>query len=428
MGEVIDVFLPNRALDGPELVAFYTDRGATARADMRVYLQRTKITRVPVKMLFTGHTGSGKSSELNKLAEELGDTFFTVKVNTRSIVAPIELTITDVVLIAAMALFKAATDSRLIEKAPAQVVEGVWLSISELIDRTIFGKVPYHKSIPVAETGAKVSVAPVVNALTLEFEARFKDEASTRSQIREQMKDRLSEVIAKTNLLAGEIQHKYGKPVLFLFDDTDKPENDVARKIFFDHPQTLTAFNASVIYSFPISLWYSTSFSDFKQYFAHHFRLPNAALVSKNGQANPEAREFLDHLLARRTQSSLIDPKAREYIIHFSGGLTRNLIELTQFSAVRALGRGSDKIELRDAEKAVQELQKDFTASLLAEHYPVLAQRHIDKRLSSDKTIQELLESRALLEYENGATWCDVHPAALPLVLERISTGVDSST
>ena len=51
--------------------------------------------------------------------------------------------------------------------------------------------------------------------------------------------------------------------------------------------------------------------------------------------------------------------------------------------------------------------------------YPVLYERHLDKQLSGDDSVLSLLQTRALLEYANGEPWCDVHPIALPLVLER---------
>ena len=86
---------------------------------------------------------------------------------------------------------------------------------------------------------------------------------------------------------------------------------------------------------------------------------------------------------------------------------------------MNALGRGAEKIERRDAERAINEMKKDFTAALEVKHYPILAARHADKRLSSDDDIQELLYMGALLEYENGDRWCDVHPIVLKLLEER---------
>jgi hypothetical protein len=50
------------------------------------------------------------------------------------------------------------------------------------------------------------------------------------------------------------------------------------------------------------------------------------------------------------------------------------------------------------------------------EEWKILAQRHADRRLSSESEIQVLLYKGALIEYSNGVPWCDVHPALWSLL------------
>jgi hypothetical protein len=415
--EVIRIFNPQRPLEGETLHAYYADRGSDARRKMLAFLELAE--GEPVSLLFTGHGGSGKSTELNKLIEELGDRFFVVKVRTGDIVPATDLTYVDVILIAAMALFRAASDEKLIRRAPAQIVEGVWEQVEQVIDKVVFGKLPYRKSVAPSETGVKIGIPPVIQGLTLEFEARFKNEPSTREQIRAHMQNRLSEVIDKANSLSAEIQHRYRTPALIVIEDTDKPDPARAAELFFDHPQSLTSFNASVIYTFPIALRYNAKFNEVDRYFKH-FRMPNLPLFQPNGSPDEDGRRVLDHAIARRMDSTLITRDAREKIILASGGVMRMLIGLVQNAAVNAYARGANPIEALDAERAISDLRKDFVAALKSEDYPILAARGRDKRLSSDEPLQELLQMRALLEYENGEPWCDVHPVVLPLVQERM--------
>ncbi|HNS04161.1 MAG TPA: hypothetical protein PKM78_17455 [Anaerolineae bacterium] len=118
--DVIFLFNPQRALDDAYL-RFYVDRGSPARQTMATLLKVNDLQRgQPVKLLFTGHSGSGKSTELNRLCQDLEPDFFVVKVSTSSIVQPTDLTVVDVVLIAAMALFRTAVDAQVVERAPAQ--------------------------------------------------------------------------------------------------------------------------------------------------------------------------------------------------------------------------------------------------------------------------------------------------------------------
>jgi len=123
--------------------------------------------------------------------------------------------------------------------------------------------------------------------------------------------------------------------------------------------------------------------------------------------------------IARRAQSDLFEAGIADKLISASGGVMRYLIGLVQEAALNASGRGAMRIEDRDAERAISEVRKDFEAALHSDDYPYLARRHEDHLLSSDDQLQGLLRLRALLEYENGGTWCEVHPVALPLVERR---------
>jgi hypothetical protein len=116
----------------------------------------------------------------------------------------------------------------------------------------------------------------------------------------------------------------------------------------------------------------------------------------------------------------LITDEARETLIENCGGVARFLISLTNQAAVSALSRGSSTIELEDAEYVADEQYKAFTAQLEQADYAWLAARYQDKELTGDDDTQRLLYSLALLEYENGGVWCDVHPAALRLLRERM--------
>ena len=416
LSDAIRVFDPRQPLEGETLRAFYTERGSDARKKMRIHIEVANDK--PSSILFTGHGGSGKSTELNKLIEELNQAYLVVKVRTGDIVSSTDLTYVDIVLIAAMALFRAASDEQLIRRAPAQIAEEVWHQIRQVIENIIFGHQPTRAPVG-NEAHLSLNIPRAVFGLALEFEARFKNEPNTREAIREHMQDRLSEVIEKANDLSAEIRHRHGRQVLIAVEDTDKPEPSRAAEIFFDHPQSLTAFNASVVYTFPIALRYNAGFSEVDRYFKC-VRMPNLPLFRRDGSPERHGRRVLDEAINQRMAAPLIAPGARRKIILASGGLMRTLIGLTQSAAVNAYARGASRIEDRDAERAIAELRKDFAAMLRSEDYPILAARYRDKQLSSDAALQQLLQMRALLEYENGEVWCDVHPAALPLVQERV--------
>lgn len=413
---VIRAFDPMHPLRGQELKEWYIDRPGDPLERMKIYLQGLGLAGRPVKLLFTGHMGSGKSTTLNKLAEELERRFFIVPFDVRQSASIADLTHIDLILGLATSLFKRATESNVLAKAPAQIASDVWDDLCHFIEKVIFGPATFRAPPADAEPSAKV------NLLAVEFQTKFASEAATRNEVRKRIEPRLAELHDRINQMADLVLVNYECPVLFFIESTDKPDLHRARDIFLGHAFALTAFRASVIYTFPIGLRYSAAgFNLIRDHFTEIFVLPNLKVADREGGPNPVGLEHLREALSIRMVDSLIEDEARDRIVRASGGLMRSLIQLTRRSAVNAIVSGRDVISVTDTVAAINEAQADFIAGLRRDDYPVLYARHNDKQLSGDEPVLRLLQTRALLEYANGDLWCDVHPVALPLVLERTS-------
>lgn len=413
--EVIRYFDPMHALIGRELKEWYIDRPGNPLNHIKIYLQGLGLRNEPVKLLFTGHVGSGKSTTLNKLAEELKQQFFIVPFDVRRSLSIADLTYIDLVLGLATSLFRRATEPDVLGKAPAQIAADFWADLSGFIERVIFGPAYFRPAPLEAEAGAKV------NFLAVEFETKFGKEAATRAAIRERVEPRLAELHDKINQVADLVQVHYKRPVLFFVEGTDKPDLARARDIFLGHTYTLTAFRASVIYTFPIGLRYSADFTLIDDHFTETFVLPNLKTANLNGSPNDEGLDCLARSISARMADQLILPAARNQILQASGGLMRTLVRLMQRAAVNAIAAGRAEIGPESVEVAINEERADYIAGLTRADYQVLYDRHLDKQLSADEPVLRMLQTRALLEYANGEPWCDVHPVALPLVLERVA-------
>ena len=418
--EVIRAFDPMHPLRGQELKEWYIDRPGNPLERMKIYLQGLGLANEPVKILFTGHVGSGKSTALNKLAVELKRRFFIVPFDVRESASMADLTYIDLVLGMATSLFKRATEADVLAKAPAQIVGDVWDDLHHFIETVIFGPATFRTPPADAELSAKV------NFLAVEFQTKFAREAATRDEIRKRIEPRLAELHDKINHVSDLVQANYRRPVLFFVENTDKPDLNRARDIFLGHTYTLTAFRASAIYTFPIGLRYSAAdFSLIKDHFTETFVLPNLKVATRDGSPNTVGLGYLRQALSACMADALIEDKAREEITRASGGLMRVLILLVRRSAVNAMAAGAEVISIDNAQAAIDEERANFIAGLGRDDYPVLYDRHHDKQLSGDEAVLRLLQTRALLEYADGDPWCDVHPIALPLVLERASQTED---
>lgn len=402
---------PSRDLNGEELQSFYVDRGSKARKQMATLLRVNHLqNNQPVKFLFTGHKGSGKTTEINKLCAEIGDKFFLVRVSFNN---PADVNYVDVPVKAAMSLFKAATEAEVIRRAPAQVLGNLWEDIGLFINKMFRGFDPLPP-----EPGALKEITTKINLEVVEFETKFDTEPSSRDKIRQNNERGLAEINDKISLLADQIKLKYGKPVLFVFEGLDKIDLGQGKEIFIDRSQTISGFRASAIFLMPIGLRYTPQFATATQHFKH-FSLPNIKLHTRDNQPYPDGQAKLRKIIAQRIDPFLFAGDSLNEAITASGGLIRTLIALIRDAAVNAIVREGEKIESEDVKNAIASLRGDFIAMLETKHYPILKARAADKNLNSDHETQELLESLALLEYDNNTFWCDVHPIVWPVVLER---------
>jgi hypothetical protein len=92
--------------------------------------------REPVKVLFSGHRGSGKSTELRRLARDLAGRFFVVTASARSL-NPADLQYVDVVFACAAALLREATA----EGKPVAVPDGLLNDVEQFLRGEIITEV-----------------------------------------------------------------------------------------------------------------------------------------------------------------------------------------------------------------------------------------------------------------------------------------------
>lgn len=103
----LNILDPERPLrTDEELKDWFVARPDSPIDELRILLEDTN---EPQTVLFTGHRGSGKTSELAKLGQQLGDEFFIVHYSVKSILNLFDLSYVDVVLSLGLQLIREAT-------------------------------------------------------------------------------------------------------------------------------------------------------------------------------------------------------------------------------------------------------------------------------------------------------------------------------
>lgn len=101
----IKLFDPKKTLEGEDLKKYYIQRGSTATKEIKIYLLGAEDS----KILFSGHRGSGKSTELNRLSSEIEAEYkdlILVKYSIESVLDTYDLEISDILFTMVSQVYK----------------------------------------------------------------------------------------------------------------------------------------------------------------------------------------------------------------------------------------------------------------------------------------------------------------------------------
>ncbi|MDY9925053.1 P-loop NTPase fold protein [Methanosarcina sp.] len=410
--EIYHLFNPNKALQNDDLENYYVeiDQNETNIEELKTRLELSLETYEPIKLLFTGHRGSGKTTALNRLVSylnrEMEDKFFIIHFSVLDLLDNNDINYTDV-------LFSILT--KIIEKCQEEECD---LSPS-LIERTkrwgtSITKTEVHENK--LEGGAGFSL-PIY---FVELLARMKSETTTRQEIREEIQPRVSELINLINDIIAEIERSR-KQVLVIIDNLEKCDSEKALNLFYCHSTQLTQPMCKIIYTFPISLRSSDKFTQIKMNFSDDIMYPNIKVREKDESITqePTGRAFMKEIVTKRVSLDLFTPEALEYIIDMSGGVIREYIRIIRDSAVRAITRKKTLIDKDIVVEVINGLKNSYQAQLSDEDYEVLLKIYETKDIKRDEKLVGLLHNLSVLEYKNGRSWCDLNPIVRSILEEK---------
>jgi len=361
-----------------------------------------------VKLLFVGHRGAGKSSEMAYLASLIEDELVSVPVPLYNIFQSPAVSHAEVVLAMNLRLLRVATDDHVV---PRGVVNEVWEGY--LRDRYLGLKRWLFGETSAADEGTG-SVTVKLNAFAVELESRIGTESSTRQQVRERLQDRVSEMIRQIGDLVQQLSTKLGKRLLLVVEDLDKFDRKETRELFLEHSRTLTMPAVNVIYSFPVAMRYTDDFPEIQKGFDGAYFLPNIALKRRDGSADPQGLRKAREILTRRVAVALFEPATLDAIVRLSGGHVKTLIQLAQQAVLNAIVAEREAVDSDHLKAAAARLRDDYVTLLAGEQIALLRAARDDpnKDLADmNEQKQRLLYNGSLLEFGNTrGPWGDINP------------------
>ncbi len=395
----------------------------------------------PVSALFTGHLGSGKSSELEQLAYELRRhgpecrhrRYFPVVVN-----AVDYLDIFDASLLEILLAIVAEIALQLKEKEGIELKSGYFQKRWEEIRRSLFSDVEVKEAeLPLWMGKAKLGLKEA--------------DRNSRKQLRERLETHQPTLINEINLLLISIRDTFAQKlprdagpkyqdIVIIVDNLDRIQQvagkaegvESERALFVDGAKLLNEFRANVIYTIPLGMVRAIEPQLEALYGRRPFILPNVKTEGREGhEPFDKGRAKLTEMLLKRAKKTPIDdvitPEGLKFLLDYCGGHVRQFMI---FVRQATLETNVTPIDLKSAEKAVQKSVTMYSTTIKTEQWEMLAELDLSESKSwdnNDPARRELLENLCVLEYMNGGEnetifeaaepWYAVHPIVRELRL-----------
>ena len=376
-------------------------------------------TSMQSSCILMGHRGCGKSTELNYLSKELEKSGYTaLSIDTAAESNLLDIDYFDIMLLITEGLLKIA------EQKNIQLYDNSITSVLDFFKETVTETSTEEGVEKTSGMGVGINIPLVSNVLGIfgNIKKEYRFNTGKRKTIRDVVNRKSSLWLEYITDISNQIIYELNlkSPVLIL-EGLDKLERneDKAFNIFTN--TTLSQLNFPIIYTFPISLRYSSRFQDIVNiYGANIFTLPMVKITNKEDNTTYDAGiNILKEIVYKRADRSLFEEGAIDLLVRKTGGSIRDIFNSIILAARYADNVNQSTILKKDIELALTELTSQLRLSLITSDYAKLWKIHQEKQDIEDNNLMlNYLRARVVLEY-NGDHWCDVHPVVLDFIIKR---------
>lgn len=361
--------------------------------------ERMRIDQRPVKALFAGQRGSGKTVELLRVVQDTRGEMLPLYV-------PLELPPDRAGTPDILCALGAGMCRRLAaEKA----------TVSEATARSFSSWFKEALKLPADEKTDLAGVADQFSKLSERLKKR-----DFRPELAGALESRREELAQKLCELASDARARTGREVLLIVDGLERLGKEAAVPFLLE--SGVLEFQFKCIMTVPFPVLHSGEFRSLRQSFDMICVQP----LSDAGQAALSLRSGgvldLRDLLERRTGRELVEGAALDLLLLNSGGNPGDLVRFAGNCCLRASMKGRSRIDIGVVDAVLEDHRLEMKRFLSAEEWQKLGQVFRDRNIVPDALLGSLLDSGAVLEYPGRRDMYLVHPALLPVLKERGTT------
>ncbi len=416
-----------------ERMAFYRDMNPVRGGDKIAHIKRDLERAHSVshfKGFFMGHSGVGKSTEINRLVGMVDSRFRIIRFNALEDLNAADFRPFDVLFVIVLNLMQALH------------AMGVGDAISQELLREFYNWFRQSEYTEIFDTEARKDVsreagAPKKIAEFLPFLFNVKNSllymTKRQSKVTDYSYRTMGQLIALINRLfvaANLLIQQEGREWVVIGEEFDKPGVFAERveELFIEHSNVFTKLEAHLIFNIPNALAYSEKAQALPK--IGRYCIFDTPVYDQQHEEHLEGRAALRAVMDARMKPELFAPDQQERLIVASGGNLSELFSMTVAAADNAALRSGENgiIEAKDVTQAINEKRREYRNALGSSPYEANPIAYADKanRLAAiynaeeghnipDRTLYTLLLARAVQEF-NGESWFGLHPLVVDIL------------
>lgn len=347
-----------------------------------------------LKLFLSGHRGTGKTTELLKLKNEIDETtcFFSVFCDLSDEELDVNnIDFIDIIILILEKLTKTLGDKKI--DIPKANIEPFYDWYEQRITE-INNQTDESASIEV-EGKAGIDLFSLFS-LVSKTKGKLSGSNSTKETIRKVFKNKFSDFSLKFNEFILDIKdyllkNEISKDLLFIIDGFEKIGSlEDRKKILIDNSNKFVEIKANMIITLPIELF--SEVSRLKE-FASHISFP---LITLDDNSKERFKEFI----YKRIEKKLFDSEQTvEKIIYYGAGSPRETLKIISNAYIQAEDEIIDLKSVQDAQKSIS---KELMKYLDEKEISLLKQVYTKTKIPFSDELAKLLIKKVLLDYENG--------------------------
>lgn len=418
--------------DAPQYVPLYS------RADLGMFDPVASLSKVirwsrtDSVQLFSGFRGTGKSTELLRLRDDLQHRGFVVlRADFKSYLSTsVAVDISDFLLFVAGAFGDELLREKVLDET--QLQGGYWARVVDLWKRLNLRDLELNAKLTPEVGGAKLGEAGA------KFKLELKDSSGFRERVQRELKDHLGALVADLRAWVawclGEVRRARGANtrVVLLIDSVEHVRGtfltaaDVQASLealFVTQADHLRLPGVHVVYTVPP--WLRVRFANLGALYNGLETLTALKLAErKDGREFAPGIEALKAIAAQRGDwlPLLGTPERLVALIRKSGGYPRGLLQLLRNVIT---GARSLPVSDHDFQRAIAKMKNDmlpiadndarWMVNILQTQRPSLTE------VTRLPELARFLDTNQVLAYRNGEEWYDVHPVIADEVVAQVT-------